>query len=57
MALTKPLTPLGISALGLLVERPMHPYEMYQVLMQRHEDRIVKAQPGHAVSRSGPASG
>lgn len=54
MAQIKPLTPLGISALGLLIERPMHPYEMYQVLMQRHEDRIVKVRPGtlyHAVGR------
>ncbi|ALE93004.1 transcriptional regulator [Arthrobacter alpinus] len=48
------LTPLGICALGLLVERPMHPYEMYQVLMQRHEDRLVKVRPGtlyHTVGR------
>ncbi len=54
MTRNTPLTPLGISALGLLVERPMHPYEMYQVLMQRHEDRIVKVRPGtlyHAVAR------
>lgn len=54
MAKATQLTPLGISALGLLVERPMHPYEMYQVLMQRREDRIVKVRPGtlyHAVGR------
>jgi DNA-binding PadR family transcriptional regulator len=54
MTRNTPLTPLGISALGLLIERPMHPYEMYQVLMQRHEDRIVKVRPGtlyHAVAR------
>lgn len=53
------LTPLGISALGLLVERPMHPYEMYQVLMQRHEDRVVKVRPGtlyHTVGRLAAAS-
>jgi DNA-binding PadR family transcriptional regulator len=37
---------LGISALALLVERPMHPYEMYQLLIQRHEDRVVKVRPG-----------
>ncbi len=37
---------LGISALALLAERPMHPYEMYQVLIQRHEDRVVKVRPG-----------
>lgn len=49
-----PLTPLGISALSLLVEEPMHPYEMYQLLMARHEDRLVKVRPGtlyHAVGR------
>lgn len=40
------LTPLAIAALALLVERPMHPYEMYTVLMQRSEDRIVKVRPG-----------
>ena len=49
-----PLTPLGIAALSLLVEEPMHPYEMYQLLMARHEDRLVKVRPGtlyHAVGR------
>ena len=48
------LTPLGISVLALLVERPMHPYEMYQLLVQRREDRIVKVRPGslyHTVDR------
>lgn len=48
------LTPLGIAALALLVERPMHPYEMYQLLITRAEDRIVKVRPGslyHAVER------
>lgn len=48
------LTPLGIAILGLLIERPMHPYEMFQTLMTRSEDRIVKVRPGslyHAVER------
>ncbi|MFI2564756.1 PadR family transcriptional regulator [Paenarthrobacter sp. NPDC018779] len=48
------LTPLGVAALALLAEGPMHPYEMYQVLMARHEDRLVKVRPGtlyHAVGR------
>lgn len=48
------LTPLAISALSLLVERPMHPYEMYQLLLERHEDRFVKIRPGslyHTVER------
>lgn len=42
---------LGISALALLVERPMHPYEMYQLLIQRHEDRVVKVRPGSLYHR------
>lgn len=32
----------------------MHPYEMFQLLMARHEDRLVKVRPGslyHAVDR------
>lgn len=48
------LTPLGIAALALLLERPMHPYEMYQTLVQRSEERVVKVRPGslyHAVDR------
>jgi DNA-binding PadR family transcriptional regulator len=48
------ITPLGIAALGLLAERPMHPYEMYQLLIQRAEDRLVKVRPGslyHTVDR------
>ncbi|MDR6987780.1 DNA-binding PadR family transcriptional regulator [Paenarthrobacter nitroguajacolicus] len=48
------LTPLGVASLALLAEEPMHPYEMYQLLMARHEDRLVKVRPGtlyHAVGR------
>lgn len=48
------LTPLAIGALALLNERPMHPYEMYQTLMERHEDRFIKIRPGslyHTVER------
>src|SRR5690625_5147481 len=47
-------TPLSISVLALLNERPMHPYEMYQLLLERHEDRVVKVRPGslyHVVER------
>ncbi|WP_431278492.1 PadR family transcriptional regulator [Leifsonia poae] len=49
-----PLTPLSVAALALLMERPMHPYEMYQTLVQRSEDRMVKVRPGslyHTVDR------
>ncbi len=40
--------------LALLSERPMHPYEMYQTLRERHEDIAVPVSVGslyHAVSR------
>lgn len=39
-------SPLAVSALALLTERPMHPYEMCQTLIHRQEDRIVKVRPG-----------
>lgn len=47
-------TPLGIAVLALLREQPMHPYEMYQLLRERHEDQLVKVRPGslyHTVER------
>lgn len=49
-----PLNPLALATLGLLVERPMHPYEMFQLLIDRSEDRLVKVRRGtlyHAVAR------
>ena len=48
------LTTLGIAVLALLRERPMHPYEMYQLLLERREDFLVKVRPGslyHTVDR------
>jgi DNA-binding PadR family transcriptional regulator len=48
------ITGLGIAVLGLLAERPMHPYEMYQLLLARREQRLVKVRPGslyHTVDR------
>ena len=48
-----PLRPLGVVTLALLCERPMHPYEMYQLLIARNQDRTVKLRPGtlyHAVN-------
>lgn len=48
------MTPLAVSALALLCERPMHPYEIYRVLMDRHQDATVKVRPGslyHTVDR------
>jgi DNA-binding PadR family transcriptional regulator len=48
------LTPLAVSVLALLNERPMHPYEMYSLMLERRQDRLVKVRPGslyHAVDR------
>ncbi|MGH3598058.1 MAG: PadR family transcriptional regulator [Mycobacterium sp.] len=48
------LTSLGISVLALLRERPMHGYEMFQTIVARHAERIVKVRPGslyHVVDR------
>jgi hypothetical protein len=48
------LTSLGISVLALLRGRSMHGYEMFQTLVERHADRIVKVRPGslyHVVDR------
>ncbi|MEU7628367.1 PadR family transcriptional regulator [Nocardia sp. NPDC049220] len=49
-----PATPLAIAVLALLEERPMHPYEMYQTLITRREDMLIKVRPGslyHTVAR------
>lgn len=51
---TPALTPLAVAALALLAEGPTHPYEMYQTLVMRSEDRLVKVRPGslyHTVDR------
>jgi DNA-binding PadR family transcriptional regulator len=48
------LTPLAVSVLALLAERPMHPYEMYSLMLERHQDYVVKVKPGslyHTVAR------
>ncbi|GAA1246942.1 PadR family transcriptional regulator [Pseudonocardia aurantiaca] len=48
------LTPLATSILAMVCERPMHPYEMYRLMMDRFEDRVVKVRPGslyHSVAR------
>ncbi|WP_285724150.1 PadR family transcriptional regulator [Psychromicrobium xiongbiense] len=48
------ITPLGATVLGLLAERPMHPYEMLQLMAERREDFLVKIRPAsvyHAVAR------
>ncbi|MFC0680579.1 PadR family transcriptional regulator [Lysobacter korlensis] len=40
------LSPLAISALALLAEAEMHPYEMYQLMLRRREDRVLKVSAG-----------
>lgn len=58
----KSCSPLAIAALGYLAERPMHPYEMYQLAVLRREDRLVKVSPGslyravYALTESGYAA-
>ncbi|QCQ93741.1 PadR family transcriptional regulator [Rhodococcus sp. SGAir0479] len=52
--LPRSVTALGVAVLALLFERPMHPYEMFQLLGARRRDRVVKVRPGslyHAVER------
>jgi DNA-binding PadR family transcriptional regulator len=48
------LSPLAAKALATMHQRPMHPYELYQVMLRRREDRVVKLRPGtlyHAVAK------
>jgi len=48
------LTTLGMTVLALLNEKPMHAYEMYQLLVSRQEDRLIKVRLGtvyHTVER------
>jgi DNA-binding PadR family transcriptional regulator len=48
------LTPLALVVLRLLRERPMHPYEMQQLIHDRAIDRVVKVRAGslyHTVER------
>jgi DNA-binding PadR family transcriptional regulator len=51
---TDNVSPLGIAVLALLHERPMHPYEMVQTLLERRENLVVKVKAGtlyHTVQR------
>lgn len=46
--------PMAVSTLALLSERPMHPYEMFQTLVARGQDELMKVRPGslyHTVER------
>ncbi|AHH95909.1 PadR family transcriptional regulator [Kutzneria albida] len=51
---TAKLTPLALAVLELLAERPMHPYEIAQLMRERQMDRRVKVKAGslyHTVER------
>jgi DNA-binding PadR family transcriptional regulator len=48
------LTPLALGVLELLLERPVHPYEMHQIIRDRHMDHVIKLRAGslyHTVER------
>lgn len=48
------LKPLAVSALGIYSEGEKHPYEVYQLMIKRREDLVVKVTPGtlyHTISR------
>ncbi|MBI5160433.1 MAG: helix-turn-helix transcriptional regulator [Micrococcales bacterium] len=48
------VTPLGVLALSLLLEKPMHPYQMMQTMRMRRADELVRLGPGalyHTVDR------
>jgi len=48
------MTPLAVIALALLEERPMHPYEMLQLLRERGRTRILTIKAGslyHTMNR------
>lgn len=48
------LTPLSLVVLELLTERAMHPYEIQQLIRDRHTDQVVKLRAGslyHTVER------
>src|SRR5882724_1597044 len=48
------LTALALAVLRLLHERPMHPYEMHQIVRDRGTDFVIKVRAGslyHAVER------
>ena len=47
-------TPLAVAVMALLRERPMHPYELHQLLQDRHLDEFIKTSAGslyHTVDR------
>ncbi len=52
--MTSMLTPLALAVLELLLERDMHPYELHQLIRDRHIDHVIKVRAGslyHTVER------
>ncbi len=48
------LTALQFAALAMYEEGPRHPYDVYQEMLRRREDTLVKVRPGtlyHAINR------
>jgi DNA-binding PadR family transcriptional regulator len=43
-------TPLALSILSLLLERPMHPYEMRSLMKERGHDRVIRLKGGSLYS-------
>ena len=41
-----PRTPLAMAVMNLLMERPMHPYEMKSLMKERGHDQVVKLKGG-----------
>ncbi len=52
--MARELTAVALVVLGVLDEKPRHPYDVYQMLVERGEARLVRVSPGavyHAVDR------
>lgn len=52
--MARELSTVAVVVLGLLDERPRHPYDVFTTLVERGDDRLVRVNPGavyHAVDR------
>lgn len=52
--MARELSTVQVVVLALLSERPRHPYDVFQTLVERGDDRLVRVNPGavyHAVDR------
>jgi DNA-binding PadR family transcriptional regulator len=48
-----PQSPLALAVLALLLERPMHPYEMAATMRERHKEESIKLRYGSLYSVAG----